>query len=196
MGIDLHLSDTEDTIRALPDRSCLVVDDDAQFRQRLADALTRKGLFVSAVATARDGVDIAASNPPAFAVVDLRLDDDSGLDVLEALRASRLDARSILLTGYGAPSVAVYALRCGAQDVLTKPADIEDIVSALIADPSEMPEAPIHPASPDHVRWEHIQSVFEKCDRNVSETARQLDMHRRTLQRILQKPVPSARQTL
>ncbi len=196
MGIDLQPSDSEDAIRALPDRRCLVVDDDALFRQRLADALIRKGFIVSSAATARDGVEIATSNPPAFAVVDFRLDDDSGLDVLEVLRASRPDARSILLTGYGAPAVAVYALRCGAQDVLTKPADIEDIVSALIADPSGMPKAPIHPASPDHVRWEHIQSVFEKCDRNVSETARQLDMYRRTLQRILQKPVPSARKTL
>ena len=182
---------TDAVVRALPDRSCLVVDDDAPFRQRLAGALTRRGFIVSAEGTVRDGVEIAKANPPAFAVVDLRLDDGSGLDVLEALHAHRQDARSILLTGYGALPVAVSALKCGAQDVLTKPADIDDIINALITDPSEMPDAPVSPISPDRARWEHIQSVFEKYNRNVSETARQLGMHRRTLQRILQKDAPN-----
>jgi two-component system, response regulator RegA len=183
-------TDTDAAVRAFPDRSCLVVDDDLPFRQRLAGALTRKGFIVSVEATARDGIEIARANPPAFAVVDLRLGYDSGLDVLEALHTNRPDARSILLTGYGALSMAVSALRYGAKDVLTKPADIEDIINALIADPSGMPEAPNSAISPDRVRWEHIQSVFEKCDGNVSATARQLGMHRRTLQRILQKNPP------
>ncbi len=191
MEIETVRSPTEDAVRALPDRSCLVVDDDAPFRQRLTSALTRRGFVVSVVGTALDGIEIARANPPTFAVIDLRLGQESGLDVVEALKANRPDTRSILLTGYGALPVAVSALRCGAQDVLTKPADIEDIINALIAEPSEMPEAPIHPASPEKVRWEHIQSVFEMCNRNVSETARQLDMHRRTLQRILQKRAPN-----
>jgi len=190
MPVEDASSRTEAAVRALPDRTCLVVDDDAIFRQRLASALTNKGFIVSAEATVRHGVEIARTNPPAFAVVDLRLEDDSGLDVVEALHANRHDARSILLTGYGTLPVAIAALRCGAQDVLTKPADIDDIVNALIVDPLAMPEAPISPISPDRARWEHIQSVFEKCDRNVSATARQLGMHRRTLQRILQNNPP------
>lgn len=191
METDQIDSATEAAVRALPDRSCLVVDDDPAFRQRLAGALTRKGFIVSAEGTVRDGIEIARANPPAFAVIDLRLENDSGLDVLEALHASRPDARSILLTGYGALPVAVSALRCGAQDVLTKPANIDDIINALITEPTEMPDAPESPMSPDRARWEHIQSVFEKCNRNVSETARQLGMHRRTLQRILQKNAPN-----
>lgn len=190
MLIDEISSRTETAVRALPDRSCLVVDDDAVFRQSLASALTKKGFIVSVEATVRDAIDVARANPPAFAVVDLRLGDGSGLDVLEALHASRPDARSILLTGYGTLPLAISALKCGAQDVLTKPADIDDIINALIVKPSAMPEAPISPISADRARWEHIQAVFEKCDHNVSETARQLGMHRRTLQRRLQKNAP------
>jgi two-component system response regulator RegA len=190
MQTEQRSSSIEAAVRSLPDRSCLVLDDDAPFRQRLASALTGKGFIVSAEATVRDGIEIAKANPPAFAVVDLRLEEDSGLYVLEALHARRQDARAILLTGYGALPIAVSALRCGAQNVLIKPADIDDIVNALIAEPTEMPDAPVSPISPDRARWEHIQSVFEKCNHNVSKTARQLGMHRRTLQRILLKNAP------
>ncbi|MEO0982374.1 MAG: ActR/PrrA/RegA family redox response regulator transcription factor [Pseudomonadota bacterium] len=172
------------------DRTCLVVDDDAPFRQRLAGALARVGFAVSVEGSVEDGVHVAVHNPPAFAVVDLRLTDGSGLDVIEALHRRRADARSVVLTGYGAIPATVAAIKSGAQNVLTKPADIEDIVKALVADPDEMPEPPEHPATPDRVRWEHILSVYEQCEHNVSETARRLNMHRRTLQRMLQKSAP------
>lgn len=178
-------------LRAFNDRSCLVLDDDGPFRQRLAGALTRVGFIVSAEGSVRDGLQIAAANPPAFAVVDLRLQDGSGLDVIEALRQSRPDVRSVVLTGYGALPATVAAIKSGAQNVLTKPADVDDIVNALVAAPNDMPKPPDHPASPDRIRWEHIQSVYEQSGGNVSETARRLDMHRRTLQRILSKNAPA-----
>ncbi|MEO1309318.1 MAG: response regulator, partial [Pseudomonadota bacterium] len=123
---------------------------------------------------------------PAFAVVDLRLDDGFGLEVIEALKQHRPDAHTVVLTGYGALPNAVAAIKSGAQNVLSKPADIEDIVNSLLADPEAQPEPPESPTEPNQVRWEYIKSVFDKNDRNVSQTARLLNMHRRTLQRILQ----------
>ena len=128
--------------------------------------------------------------PPAYAVVDLRLEDGNGLDVVEALRAKRPDCRIVVLTGYGAIATAVAAVKIGATDYLSKPADANDITAALLADEEELPPPPENPMSADRVRWEHIQRVYELCDRNVSETARRLNMHRRTLQRILAKRSP------
>ena len=128
--------------------------------------------------------------PPAYAVVDLRLEDGSGLDVVDALRSRRADARIIVLTGYGAIATAVAAVEMGATDYLSKPADANDIVAALLQTGEVLPPPPENPMSADRVRWEHIQRVFEQCDRNVSETARRLHMHRRTLQRILAKRGP------
>ena len=136
------------------------------------------------------GKAIANARPPAYAVVDLRLEDGNGLDVVEALRAKRPDCRIVVLTGYGAIATAVAAVKIGATDYLSKPADANDITAALLADEEEMPPPPENPMSADRVRWEHIQRVYELCDRNVSETARRLNMHRRTLQRILAKRSP------
>ncbi|MEM7327525.1 MAG: response regulator [Pseudomonadota bacterium] len=173
-------------ITSLADRTCLVLDDDTIFRERLAKALTQVGFVVSAAGTVHDGVTIASHNPPAFAVVDLRLDDGFGLEVIEALKQNRPDAHTVVLTGYGALPNAVAAIKSGAQNVLAKPADIEDIVNSLLADPQGQPEPPESPTEPNQVRWEYIKSVFDKNDGNVSQTARVLNMHRRTLQRILQ----------
>ncbi|WP_338039143.1 ActR/PrrA/RegA family redox response regulator transcription factor [Nitrospirillum viridazoti] len=170
-------------------RSLLVVDDDAPFRIRLARALEKRGFDVVAVDSVALGVDVAQEAAPRYAVVDLRLGDGSGLDVVKALRDARPEARIVMLTGYGNIATAVAAVKAGAVDYLPKPADADAVEAALLTD-GPLPPPPEHPMSADRVRWEHIQRVFEQCDRNVSETARRLKMHRRTLQRILNKHAP------
>lgn len=172
------------------DRSLLLVDDDAPFLNRLARAMEKRGFETVTAETVAAGKALAQSNPPAYAVVDLRLEDGNGLDVVEVLRQRRPDARIVVLTGYGAIATAVAAVKMGATDYLSKPADATDIVNALLARKEELPPPPENPMSADRVRWEHIQRVYELCDRNVSETARRLNMHRRTLQRILAKRSP------
>ena len=173
-----------------PDRSLLLVDDDEPFLRRLAKAMEKRGFEVETAGSVAAGKAIATARPPAFAVVDLRLQDGNGLDVVEVLRDKRADARVVVLTGYGAIATAVAAVKSGATDYLSKPADANDIVNALLATDGDLPEPPENPMSADRVRWEHIQRVYELCDRNVSETARRLNMHRRTLQRILAKRSP------
>lgn len=172
------------------DASLLLLDDDAAFRTRLARALESRGFEVNAVATVAEAVDAAKTKPPAYAVLDLRLEDGSGLTAVEALSKSRPDCRVVMLTGYGAIATAVAAVKAGAVDYLSKPADPEDIVKALLASPDDRPAPPENPMSADRIRWEHIQRVYELCGHNVSETARRLNMHRRTLQRILAKRAP------
>ncbi len=179
----------EALVAALADRSLILVDDDDPFRERLARALERRGFQVVALPSVSAGVASARERPPAFAVVDLRLADGSGLDVVAVLRAVRPDTRIVMLTGYGNIATAVAAVKAGAIDYLAKPADADDIVAALLADGSR-PAPPERPMSADRVRWEHINRVYELCSRNVSETARRLNMHRRTLQRILAKHSP------
>ncbi|MEP3688336.1 MULTISPECIES: ActR/PrrA/RegA family redox response regulator transcription factor [Sulfitobacter] len=173
-----------------PDRSLLLVDDDEPFLRRLAKAMEKRGFEVETAGSVAAGKAIATARPPAFAVVDLRLQDGNGLDVVEVLRDKRADTRVVVLTGYGAIATAVAAVKSGATDYLSKPADANDIVNALLATGGNLPEPPENPMSADRVRWEHIQRVYELCDRNVSETARRLNMHRRTLQRILAKRSP------
>ncbi|MBL8543134.1 MAG: ActR/PrrA/RegA family redox response regulator transcription factor [Hyphomonadaceae bacterium] len=172
------------------EKSLLILDDDAAFRTRLARALESRGFEVTAVGTVAEASDIAAKAPPAYAVLDLRLEDGSGLSVVEALKKHRPEGRVVMLTGYGAIATAVAAVKAGALDYLAKPADPEDIVKALLAEPDATPEPPENPMSADRIRWEHIQRVYELCGHNVSETARRLNMHRRTLQRILAKRAP------
>ena len=172
------------------EKSLLILDDDAAFRTRLARALETRGFEVTAVSSVAEANDIANKTPPAYAVLDLRLEDGSGLAVVEALNRSRPDCRVVMLTGYGAIAPAAAAVKAGALDYLAKPADPEDIVKALLASPDEKPEPPENPMSADRIRWEHIQRVYELCGHNVSETARRLNMHRRTLQRILAKRAP------
>jgi len=172
------------------DPSLLILDDDAPFRTRLARAMEARGFKPVVAERADEAISIAKNGCPAYAVIDLRLQDGSGLDVVEAIRSSRPDARAIILTGYGAIATAVAAVKAGAVDYLSKPADADDIENALRSDGAAKPPPPDNPMSADRVRWEHIQRVFELCDRNVSETARRLNMHRRTLQRILAKRSP------
>ncbi|MDG1208023.1 MAG: ActR/PrrA/RegA family redox response regulator transcription factor [Paracoccaceae bacterium] len=173
-----------------PDKSLLVVDDDEPFRRRLARAMEKRGFEVVMAESVAQGLTQVRTQPPAYAVVDLRLEDGNGLDVVETLRGVREDARIVVLTGYGAIATAVAAVKIGATDYLSKPADANDVTNALLASPADKPPPPENPMSADRVRWEHIQRVFELCDRNVSETARRLNMHRRTLQRILAKRSP------
>ena len=172
------------------DTSLLLVDDDEAFVRRLAKAMEKRGFSVETAESVVAGKAIAMARPPAYAVVDLRLGDGNGLDVVEALRARRPDARIVVLTGYGAIATAVAAVKIGAVDYLSKPADATDVMNALLWTSDELPPPPENPMSADRVRWEHIQRVYELCDRNVSETARRLNMHRRTLQRILAKRSP------
>ncbi len=172
------------------DRSLLLVDDDEPFLRRLARAMEKRGFEVETAETVAGGTAIAKSRPPAYAVVDLRLEDGNGLDVVEVLRERRPDSRIVVLTGYGAIATAVTAVKIGATDYLSKPADANDVTAALLANSDSLPPPPENPMSADRVRWEHIQRVYEMCDRNVSETARRLNMHRRTLQRILAKRSP------
>lgn len=172
------------------DKTLMVLDDDPAFRSRLARAMIQRGFTVSAVASLAEALDVARLNPPAFAVLDMRLEDGNGLDVVEELHKRRPECRVVMLTGYGNIATAVAAVKAGAVDYLAKPADADDVVKALLAQPGEMPSPPENPMSADRVRWEHIQRVYELCGHNVSETARRLNMHRRTLQRILAKRAP------
>ncbi|MGG7645286.1 ActR/PrrA/RegA family redox response regulator transcription factor [Rhodovulum sp. YNF3179] len=182
---------TERTQREIgEDNSLLLVDDDEPFLRRLSRAMEKRGFAPETAMSVAAGQAIATARPPAYAVIDLRLEDGNGLDVVEVLREKRPDAKIIVLTGYGAIATAVAAVKMGATDYLSKPADANDITNALLAETDDLPPPPDNPMSADRVRWEHIQRVYELCDRNVSETARRLNMHRRTLQRILAKRSP------
>ncbi|MGE3302434.1 MAG: ActR/PrrA/RegA family redox response regulator transcription factor [Hyphomonadaceae bacterium] len=172
------------------DASLLILDDDAPFRTRLSRALSGRGFDVTEAGSVSEAVQAARAKAAAFAVLDLRLEDGSGLTVVEELRRQRPDCRIVMLTGYGNIATAVAAVKAGALDYLPKPADADDVIKALLADPARKPAPPENPMSADRVRWEHIQRVYELCGHNVSETARRLNMHRRTLQRILAKRAP------
>ncbi|SHO62397.1 two-component system, response regulator RegA [Pseudoxanthobacter soli DSM 19599] len=173
-----------------PDPTLLIVDDDKAFVQRLARAMEKRGFVTDVAESIEEAIAKVEAAPPAFAVVDMRLGDGNGLDVIEYLRDRRPDVRTVVLTGYGNIATAVTAVKLGAIDYLAKPADADEIVAALTRDPQIKAAPPENPMSADRVRWEHIQRVYELCDRNVSETARRLNMHRRTLQRILAKRAP------
>jgi len=172
------------------DRTLLIVEDDKLFLQRLSRAMESRGFSVETAESVSEGLQHVAARPPAYAVVDMRLGDGNGLDVISALKKRRPEARGIVLTGYGNIATAVTAVKLGAVDYLSKPADADEVVAALLAIDGRKAVPPENPMSADRVRWEHIQRIYELCDRNVSETARRLNMHRRTLQRILAKRAP------
>jgi two-component system, response regulator RegA len=176
--------------RLAQDNTLLVVDDDRAFLARLARAMETRGFQVEAAASVEEGLSVLRRKPPAFAVVDMRLDDGNGIDVIAALKEIRPEARVVVLTGYGNIATAVTAVKLGAVDYLAKPADADDVYNALVSSTTTKAPPPENPMSADRVRWEHIQRVYELCNRNVSETARRLNMHRRTLQRILAKRAP------
>ncbi|MGI8526195.1 MAG: ActR/PrrA/RegA family redox response regulator transcription factor [Pseudolabrys sp.] len=192
MTLDLATDDAaapeRDKIPA--DRTLLIVEDDRSFLQRLAKALESRGFVVTIAESVAEGLREVERSAPAFAVVDMRLGDGNGLDVISALMHRRPEARGIILTGYGNIATAVNAVKLGAVDYLAKPVDADDVVAALLALDRATIAPPENPMSADRVRWEHIQRIYELCDRNVSETARRLNMHRRTLQRILAKRAP------
>jgi two-component system response regulator RegA len=175
---------------ASPEKTLLIVEDDRPFLQRLASAMQTRGFAVTTAESVAEGLQQVEHAAPAFAVVDMRLGDGNGLDVISALKRSRPEARAIILTGYGNIATAVNAVKLGAVDYLAKPVDADDVVSALLSREDRKIDPPANPMSADRVRWEHIQRVYELCNRNVSETARRLNMHRRTLQRILAKRAP------
>ena len=177
-------------ISQFEDKSLLIVDDDNPFRERLARAMEKKGFTVSQAESVKNGIALVKQKKPAFAVVDLRLVDGNGLQVVKEIQTLNSESRVIMLTGYGNIPTAVAAIKEGAIDYLAKPADADDIERALLADPNQKAAPPENPMSADRVKWEHIHRVFELCNRNVSETARRLKMHRRTLQRILSKRSP------
>jgi two-component system response regulator RegA len=172
------------------DKSLLIVDDDKAFSARLARAMEGRGYAVRVAESVSEGIAAVDAEAPAFAVIDMRLADGNGLDVIARLKERRPEARGVILTGYGNIATAVTAVKLGAFDYLAKPADADEIHAALMAQPGERANPPENPMSADRVRWEHIQRVYELCGRNVSETARRLNMHRRTLQRILAKRAP------
>ena len=192
-NVDIATSDTaraaaKDKING--ERSLLIVEDDFSFLQRLAKALEQRGFSVTTAESVSEGLLQVEKTAPAYAVVDMRLGDGNGLDVISALTCRRPDARGIILTGYGNIATAVNAVKLGAVDYLAKPVDADDVVAALLALDNAKIEPPENPMSADRVRWDHIQRIYELCGRNVPETARRLNMHRRTLQRILAKRAP------
>ncbi len=184
---DAQIDNAEEALGA--DRSLLIVEDDKPFLMRLARAMESRGFTVDTAESVDEALAKVKSGAPAYAVVDMRLGDGNGIDVVATIREKRADARTIILTGYGNIATAVTAVKLGAVDYLAKPADADDVYAALTRK-GDRPEPPENPMSADRVRWEHIQRVYEMCDRNVSETARRLNMHRRTLQRILAKRAP------
>ena len=177
-------------INDFKDKSLLIVDDDNPFRERLARAMEKKGFLVTQAEGVKKGIDLLKISKPAFAVVDLRLNDGNGLEVVKEIQNLNTNSRIVMLTGYGNIPTAVAAIKHGAIDYLAKPADADDVEKALLADPQSKAQPPENPMTADRVKWEHIHRVFELCNRNVSETARRLKMHRRTLQRILSKRSP------
>ena len=182
--------ETTKNIKNYGDKSLLIVDDDNPFRERLARAMEKKGFVVTQAESVKKGLDSLKLTKPAFAVVDLRLNDGNGLEVVKEIQNLNIHSRIIMLTGYGNIPTAVAAIKHGAIDYLAKPADADDVEKALLADPKSKAQPPENPMTADRVKWEHIHRVFELCNRNVSETARRLKMHRRTLQRILSKRSP------
>ncbi|MBM3637549.1 MAG: response regulator [Alphaproteobacteria bacterium] len=172
------------------DRSLLIVDPEKRFTLRVANDFRLRGYTVDVLDTAEAGLTYIKTQPPAYALIELKLGTESGLELIEALTRVRPTSRSVIVTRFDNFVTAVQAIRLGAKNYLTKPADSNSIELALKTDEVSMVDPPSIPMTPARVRWEHIQRVFEQCGRNVSETSRHLSMHRRTLQRILSKHAP------
>ena len=185
-----HEKTSTQKIADFADKSLLIVDDDNPLRNRLSRAMEKKGFRVTQAESVKQGINQAINSPPAFAVIDLRLNDGNGLEVVKEIQKIKKNSKIILLTGYGNIPTAVAAVKAGAIDYIPKPADADDVENALLASPETKAKPPENPMSADRIKWEHIHRVFELCNRNVSETARRLKMHRRTLQRILSKRSP------
>ena len=168
----------------------LIVDDDTPFRDRLSRSMEKKGFVVEAYSSYNSCMSRCLEKKFDYAIIDMRLEDGSGLELIKKIKEISPHTKSLLLTGYGNIATAVAAIKTGAIDYLPKPAEIEQIYDALTNSNETLPPPPENPMTADRIRWEHIQRVFILCKRNVSETARRLRMHRRTLQRILNKHAP------
>ena len=171
-------------------KSLLVVDDDLPFRERLSRSMQKKGFEVDSADSFASALEIIEKQNYDYAIVDMRLTDGSGLELIKKMQIKSPGTKSLLLTGYGNIATAVAAIKSGAIDYLPKPAEVDQIFDALTNSKEVLPPPPENPMTADRIRWEHIQRVFVQCNRNVSETARRLRMHRRTLQRILNKHAP------
>ncbi len=171
-------------------KKLLIVDDDLPFRERLSRSMEKKGFDVEISPGFKRSIQMVSDIKFDFAVVDMRLEDGSGLELIKEIQKISPETKSLLLTGYGNIATAVAAIKSGAIDYLPKPAEIDQIYDALTNSKEILPPPPENPMTADRIRWEHIQRVFIQCNRNVSETARRLRMHRRTLQRILNKHAP------
>ena len=168
----------------------IIIDDDLPFRERLSRSMEKKGFKVESFGNSKTSVERIKQKNFDYAIVDMRLEDGSGLELIQFIKKNNPKTKSLLLTGYGNIATAVAAIKSGAIDYLPKPAETEQIYQALTSSKDLLPPPPENPMTADRVRWEHIQRVFFQCNRNVSETARRLRMHRRTLQRILNKHAP------
>ena len=171
-------------------KKLIIVDDDTPFRDRLARSMEKKGFDVETFSNYNDCLNRCYNEIFDFAIIDMRLEDGSGLELIKKIKEISPATKSLLLTGYGNIATAVAAIKTGAIDYLPKPAEIDQIYDALTNSKEILPPPPENPMTADRIRWEHIQRVFIQCNRNVSETARRLRMHRRTLQRILNKHAP------
>jgi two-component system, response regulator RegA len=171
-------------------RTLLIVDDDLPFRHSLTRSMERRGFTVTAAASMAEAVQLAQQKDPAFAVVDLRLGDGNGLELIGLLRDVVPGICIVMLTGYGNLASAVSAIKAGAVDYLPKPVDADRLKAVLLGQQDDPASPADEPMTPERVRWEHIQRIYEESGQNISETARRLKMHRRTLQRILAKHAP------
>tara|TARA_B100001123_G_C15222523_1_gene991849 strand:- start:877 stop:1416 length:540 start_codon:yes stop_codon:yes gene_type:complete len=176
------------------EKNLIIIDDDTPFRERLSRSMQKKGFIVESYGGAKEAKERLKEKKFTHAIVDMRLSENSGLEtgleIIKSIKKESPETRSLLLTGYGNIATTVAAIKLGAIDYLPKPAEIDQIYQALVNSKEILPPPPENPMSADRVRWEHIQRVFIQCNRNVSETARRLRMHRRTLQRILNKHAP------
>ena len=170
--------------------SILLVDDDDLFRNRMAKALTKRGHQVLTAASYTGGVEIIAQQKPEYAIVDLKMTGKSGLEVIRTGVRHHPDIRIVVLTGYGSIATATDAIKLGAVGYLTKPAEIEDIMNTLLKDTKPQTADQLKPPSLARVEWEHINRILNDCDNNISMAAKKLGIHRRTLQRKLQKYPP------
>ena len=168
----------------------LVVDDDSSLLGHLCRQMERKGFTATPASTLLEATRAIDRKRFTHAIIDLKLEDDNGLDIVATLQKKQPQCRIVMLTGFGNIVTAVAAVKAGALDYLPKPADPDAIYDALMHKGWTLPPPPDDPMSIARLRWEHIQRIYEQCGHNVSETARRLKLHRRTLQRILSKHAP------
>jgi len=176
------------------DKTILLVDDEELFRERLARAFSQRGFKVFTAGNFDEAMRVIDKEKPAMGVIDLKMPGKSGLELIAAAREINPDMQMVVLTGYGSIATATEAVRLGALYYLPKPADVDDILSAFARNPElnlEVDQDEFSAPSLARAEWEHINRVLTDCDGNISLAAKKLDLHRRTLQRKLQKYPPN-----